>query len=242
MPKRNRQTLKEGFKNGNRPTQQDFENLIDSTMNILDDGFSKSPESGMGLAPLLGEGVVMSIYREPADVDPLWEVSVDPDNGSLKIGRFNKNGAEPLIILTREGNISLGAAEKDIVFSGTLNTPGRKGTFLTGKVPANGKWQDITSNLEGCWALEVVAGCGKRNAGKHALLVATAIHCFGSHAKVKKVRSHYGTFGNRLCLRWIKTGFSCRLQVKTVFNYGDGVMIRYHISKLWDNPLMDKDI
>ena len=52
MAIRNRNTLIEGFSKGQRPTADDFKNLIDSTVNILDDGFSKDAQSGIKLAPI----------------------------------------------------------------------------------------------------------------------------------------------------------------------------------------------
>jgi len=242
MPKRNRQTLKESFRQGKKPSEQDFENLIDSTINILDDGLSKRADTGIGLAPLQGNETVMSIYREPGDEKAAWEIAIDK-KGNLLIGRRDEVETTPLLTLRKDGHVELGEKTGEIHFSNQFNAPGRKGTFLSDpakEVLANGKWQDITPELEGCWALEVIAGCGRRHSGKHALLVATAVHCFGQRAKITKTRSHYGMYGNRLCIRWVRKDFACKLQVKTLFHYGEGVKINYHITKLWDMPYMEE--
>lgn len=245
MARRNRQTLKKSFSRGQKPAEKDFENLIDSTLNILDDGFLKSPETGIGLAPLVGKKrVVMSVFRESGDPKPDWEFSIGI-KGELKICRHGEDSSEPVLILNTDGSVEIGhketdtEKEKDIYLNGMINMPGRKGTFAIGQVAADGKWHDITDELEGVCALEVVAASGRRHSGKHAILVAMATHCFGDRPKIKKIRSHFGTFSNKLNLRWVKNGLKCKLQVKTLFYYGEDIQIHYQISKLWDNPLME---
>ncbi|MFV0311289.1 MAG: hypothetical protein ACK5KN_06530 [Dysgonomonas sp.] len=239
MARRNRQTLKKSFSNGQKPTERDFENLIDSTLNILDDGFSKSPETGIELSPLVGEKrVVMSVFRESGDPKPEWELSVGK-SGELKICRYGEDSSAPLIILNTNGGVEIGCKEKDICLNGMVNIPGRKGTFAQGHVPADGKWHDITEELEGVCALEVVAASGRKHTGKHAILVAMATHCFGDKPKIRKIRSHYGVFGNKLNIRWVRNELKSKLQVKSIFYYGDDIQIYYQISSLWDNPLME---
>lgn len=236
MPKRNRKTLKESFRQGRKPSQQDFENLIDSSINILDDGLSKSADTGIGLAPLQGNETIMSIYREPGDEKASWAIAVDAQTGNLKIGKQTDEGVTPMLTFRTDGHIELGEATGQTHLSNLLNIPGRKGSFLQGQVPANGKWHDISPELEGSWVLEIVAGCGRRHTGKHALIMATAMHCFGKKARIHKTESHYGSFGNKLCLRWVKNQYKCKLQIRTRFDYGDDIQINYHISRLWDAP------
>lgn len=235
MPKRNRKTLKESFRQGRKPTQQDFENLIDSTINILDDGLSKQADTGIGLAPLQGNETVMSVYREPGDSKALWEIAVDNQTGNLKIGKCSESGITPLLTLRTDGDVELGEENGQVHFSNQVNMSARKGSFQEwSNVPANGRWHDITPELEGCWALEVVAGAGRRHTGKHALLVATAIHCFGKKPRIRATQSYYGSYGNKLKLRWVRNGFKCKLQVRSFFGYGDDIQINYHITRLWD--------
>lgn len=239
MPKRNRQTLKECFKEGKKPSELDFENLIDSTINILDDGFSKQADTGMALSPIQGNHAVISVFREAGDDRAAWEIAIDPDSGSLKINRCHTEISTTIMTLDTDGNIELGETGGEIIVKGDICATGRKGGYIKGKVPADGRWHDITTKLEGCWALEVIAGSGRKNTGKHALLVATAVHCFGAKRQVKKVSSHYGISGNRIRLRWKRSGFACTLQIRTSFNFGPGVDIDYNISRLWDKPYME---
>lgn len=233
MPKRNRQSLKASFKKGARPSELDFENLIDSTMNLLDDGLCKDLDTGLMLAPTAGKNIVMSVCREPGDEEALWEFALDAETHSLSVGLRGR----PLAVMNTDGTMELG--ENTVTFKGTLNTASRRGTFIEGEVPADGHWHDITDELEGCWALEVVAGCGRRNTGKHSLTVATAVHCFGSRPRLSVTSSYYGVRGHRIRLRWAKKGYACVLQARTAFDYGGEIAIRYHISRLWDEPFME---
>lgn len=239
MAKRNRQTLKKSFSKGQKPSERDFENLIDSTLNILDDGFSKSPESGIELSPLIGEKrVVMSVFRESGNPNPEWEISIGTA-GELKICQFGKDNSIPAIVLHTDGSIEIGSERSNVILKGQLASPGRKGTYIEDSVPADGQWHDMSEDMEGVCALEVVAAAGRRHSGKHAVLVAMATHCFGARAKIKNIRSCYGMFGNKIKLRWVKHGLACRLQIKTIFNYGEDMQIHFQVSRLWDNPLME---
>ena len=55
MPRTNRNTLKEYFKRGSMPNQKHFYELIDSMVNISDDGIDKNPDDGLRLAPFQGK-------------------------------------------------------------------------------------------------------------------------------------------------------------------------------------------
>ncbi|MCC8155250.1 MAG: hypothetical protein LIP01_14315 [Tannerellaceae bacterium] len=239
MARRNRQTLKQSFSKGRKPTENDFSNLIDSTLNILDDGLSKSPENGIELTPLVGEKrVVMSLFRESGDPNPVWEVVVGT-GGELKIGKYGEKETYPLLELFPDGKITIGETGKNIELKGSVETPGRIGVFSAGTVPADGQWHPVTPELEGVIALEIVAAAGRRNTGKHAVLMAWATHCFGNKPVIKKIRSHYGIFGNRLQVRWRVNAQKATLEMKSFFNYHRGIGIHYRISRLWDNPFME---
>ena len=241
MPIRNRDTLKKIFSEGQRPTEADFENLIDSTVNILDDGFSKNTRMGIKLAPLSDkEGTVMTFLQDSSSELIRWEIAVI-DHKDLRISkREGDKMAEELIVLKNNGDIEIGSENKQVRIAGTLRTESRKGSYLEKSVPADGKWHDVTDYQEGICAYEVVAACGKRLTGKHAVIVAMATHCYGSKARIRKISSHYGSFMNRLRLRWVKKDNSCKLQVRTYFIFGEGVKIHCNLTRLWDDPFMEK--
>lgn len=235
MPKRNRQSLKASFRHGSRPTELDFENLIDSTLNLLDDGLRKEPDSGLMLAPEPGKSAVLSVCRQAGDERALWEISLNHQTNCLSVGLRGR----PLVNMNTDGTLTLGDGQGAVVIDGTLHTVSRRGVFAQGEVPADGRWHSITGELEGCWALEIVAGCGRKNTGKHGLVVATAVHCFGARARIRKISSYFGVHGHRIRLRWAKRNYACVLQVRTSFDYGEEIVIRYHIARLWDEPFME---
>ncbi|MDR0683109.1 MAG: hypothetical protein LBG15_14860 [Dysgonamonadaceae bacterium] len=238
MPRRNRQTLKEHFQSGKRPSQQDFDNLIDSTVNILDDGFSKSAKDGMSLAPLIEKGTVLSVFKEISDAKPQWEFALNSEQG-LEIRRCESDNYIPIMVLKTDGSIVLSEKGKDTVFAGTVGISVREGTLFKGEVPADGHWHDITDELAGNLLMEVVAVAGGGAPDKQAVMVATAISCSGIHPKIRKTQSYCGIFGHKIRLRWkkIKGEHKTKLQLKTVFKYRNNAYIQYHITSLWnDNP------
>lgn len=243
MAIRNRNTLTEGFSKGQRPSADDFKNLIDSTVNILDDGFSKDAKYGMKLAPISEqEGTVMTFVQNMTDDSGgSWNFSVL--NNDLKLSHTNSNVEnEQLLFLKQTGEVEIGQEGRDVNVKGTLHAEQRSGKKVTKAIKADGKWHDLTDNLAGIHALEVICVMGKRKTGKHAVLVAHATHCFGEKPRIRKIRSHYGVFGNKLLIRWVKSksdDFACKLQVRTRFMIGNDIFIHGSITSLWDNPMME---
>lgn len=248
MAKRNRETLKNYFRHGKRPTEEQFEDLIDSSLNTLDDGLSGAPHIGIGLTPLSDDGVILSAYKKAGEIQAVWKVAVDTKNGDLHIKRCKDiyhtedDKEEDVFILKHE--CEGGDAVPEIHFNGNITSKGRKGGYQTGIVPADGAWHCLLEDdgrlQEGCWAFEIMAGCGKKGSGKYALLHAVVMHCYGSKPTINVTRSHFGDFRNKLVLRWVKMKdrFTCQLQIRTRVNYGDNINIEYQITNLWDNPTM----
>ncbi len=246
MAKRNRETLKNYFKKGNRPSEQEFMDLVDSSLNILDDGFSKEPETGIEISPLFEKETLISFFREAVDSAPQWEIAIEKTSGSLLIKKIENEKKTPLLTLRTDGSVALGEKEKEILLQGTLQMPVRQGSLLQGEVPADGRWHDleeldlegnrITKAWMGCQALEIVASVSIEGSGKHAILVANATVCFGRHSKIRKMVSYYGSYGNKICLRWkkLKTEkHAGKLQMKTILKYGNDAKIQYHIGSLF---------
>ncbi len=247
MARRNRETLKNYFTYGARPTQQEFADLVDSSLNILDDGFSKDPERGVELSPAQGKDTLVSFFGESIVSDPQWEISIDREGGNLHIKRVSGEVKTSLLKLNTDGSVELGEKGREILFPGVLKSPIRRGTLLQGEVPADGRWHDLEEpDVEkkmvpkiwtGCQALEIVASAGIAGSCRHAILIAHAATCFGKNSKIKKVSSRYGCYGNRIRLRWRRVNgesYMCKLQMKTVLKYGDEGVIRFYVTSLWE--------
>ena len=63
MPIQNRKSLKGYFKKGQLPTEGHFHDLIDSSINKVDDGMSKTMEDGLMLAPIGESRKLISFFN-----------------------------------------------------------------------------------------------------------------------------------------------------------------------------------
>jgi hypothetical protein len=240
MTMRNRKTLKVFFKKEKMPSEASFADLIDSMVNKLDDGFAKEVGNGLMLAPEEGSKSLLSFYKSIEDKSPVWSMQLTETatGKGLLIGEAD----QPSLYLQSGGNIGIGtlSPSSTLEVNGFVGMEGRMGTFFKGEAPANGEWTTIAPRLNGCQALEVVAGVGKRGDGKYALLHALALSTYGrSRNRIKKVQAHYGWFWNKMCLRWVSNStFEYELQIRTRSNYGDSVKIKYHIARLWSDEAM----
>ena len=239
MPLQNRDSLKGYFRKGQLPSEGHFHDLIDSTINKVDDGMSKTMEDGLMLAPIGESRKLISFFKSIEDKSPVWRMEVDENDADLHFS--NKVGDEVLSI-TDSGKVGIDneQPQANLDVNGHVAMSGREGNAFRGKVPADGKWHKIATELNGCQMFEVVAGVGKKKTGKYALLHAIAISAFGkSRNKIKKTQARYGIRGNRMKLRWTGSTYKFNLEIKTRSNYGSDVAINYHIQKLWHDQFMD---
>lgn len=238
MAKTNRRTLKEYFGKGKKPDSGQFADLIDSMLNIVDDGFNKSAERGLQLSPLDDEGAVMEIRRNILDNEPAWIVALGK-GGELNIHRGLEE--EPLVSLFQDGKIVLDTKDKiELEINGTVRADSFTGNYLKGQIPANGQWQNIGELEYGCVGYQIEAACGLKGKGRYALVEATAIHCFGKHSSIRSSHSWFGSRFNRIQFRWYSEGLNCRLQVRTRSDYGEDVWVHYCIKRLFDMDFVSR--
>lgn len=234
MAKANRETLKGYFKSGRIPTEEQFEALIDSMLNIVDDGMNKSAGNGLQLSPLGEGGNVLQFFGNILDRQPLWTVRIDNRNGNMEVCRGGEE--ERRMIFRPGGEIEV---QGDLLLKGKIEARAFIGNYNRGETEADGQWHDITCEPDdepaGCRAYRVMAGCGKKGEGRYALLESTAMHCYGNHRKIRGVQSWFGRHFNRLRLRWNKHGDSWRLQIRSRCDYGEGVKIRFQVTELWQD-------
>lgn len=238
----NRDSLKALFQDGARPTENSFAKLIDSSLNKLEDGISKDPDNGLMLAP---DGTdadkLISFYASISNAIPDWSIVLNPPNtNGLGILEIIPGEAETVrMFFERGGKIGIGTQtpETDLDVEGILGTKSRMGTFLVSTAPADGKWHNIVTNLDGCISFEISAQVGKEHTGKYALLHANAVSTFGK-SRIRSTQAHYGWCWNKIALRFSGDTHNYSLQIKTRSDYGSGQEIRFHITKLWDNEIM----
>lgn len=239
MAKKNRKTLKNYFGKGRMPSESHFGDLIDSTLNVIDEGFDKSAKDGFKIAQLGDSGKLLSFFENITVKSALWSIRIDTGTGNLNFDAENKKN---ILTLSPEGNVGINKKnpEFELDVEGVVASKGRIGS-KQGSIPADGKWHDIIDELDGCQAFEVMSGVGgEKKAGKYALLHAFALNTFNAKGKIICHQSHYGSRCNRLQLRWSGKMNSYSLQLRTGYCFDDGVLAKYYITKLWFDPFMDE--
>ena len=103
-----RESLKHFFKKGKFPSEVHFSHLIDSSVNKLDDGFAKSEEDGLQLAPQGKSDRLISFFKHINDTHPEWQINFGfdyelpvGDNMRLVLANDNQYSSSFLTILGR---------------------------------------------------------------------------------------------------------------------------------------------
>jgi hypothetical protein len=182
-----RAALKDYFRRGSIPTEQQFADLIDSSVNRRDDGFALAPGYGLQLTASGVHYRMASFYPSQQQLDaqrPAWmvELAAGPDLSSgLSFAQApalpdpatddalaTANGAvlpgTSRLYLQTNGNVGVGttAPTDRLDVRGFVASQGRRGTYGNVQqaavgVPADGEWHDILSGLNGLHAFEIVA-------------------------------------------------------------------------------------
>lgn len=254
MTSRNRETLRHFFDEGRLPTKDHFGDLIDSMLNMSDEGFRKSPENGVEVSTPVGHDALISFYREQSARTALWSVSYGGDRDQLVFHHGSVAAARhlpPVLALDAQERVGIGTAapRHTLDVAGVVASQGRIGSWRAADdtpLPADGEWHDLTGTLRGCQAFEVMAGAGHPGGGRFALMHATAMNAFNPTAgwfdfllRKKRIRAQHAWYGRRcdkLELRWDGSSgrdASYRLQIRSKCDYGAGVCIRAHLTRLW---------
>lgn len=249
MARKSRKTLGDKFKKGKMPSENAFADLIDSTLNLIDDGFEKTVEDGLKVSQL-GDGKLVSFYQNMAGLKAMWFVGLDSSTSNLKIGnQFNSNVLTLCSSPPESGSAKMGVGintddpQYTLDVAGTVASHGRVGRMGDMAVPADGEWHDITQTLTGCQAFEIMAGVGGEvGEGKYALMHAFALSAYNDVSDITYHQAHHGAKCNRLKLRWVaesnKENFAYKLQLKVETSYGEDISVIYHITKLWFDTAM----
>lgn len=241
----NRQTLKNYFKKGGFATEKHFIDLIDSSINSVDDGIAKSPENGLKLSPIKEKSKLLSFFKRINQEKSDYSFSLDTNNSEgLSINDQNNS---TIMKFNKSGNVGINTDNPNynLEINGTLGVKTRVGLYKTGVVPADGNWHYIISDLDGISAFEVVAkAAGKIEKGYYSVAHAIAVKTFGGRKSKHKIRTttaYYEKYLRRLSFRWIGEMHNYGLQVKTRTNYGicsetkESFLIKYNIMNLLDD-------
>ena len=239
----NRQTLKNYFQKGGFATEKHFVDLIDSSLNMIDDGISINQKQGFKLNPIGFSTRLMSFFKKATQNEPDFTVNINQDN--VEGLSINNREGDPLLKFDQNKQIGAHTNEPRFDFDvrGVLGIDSKSGNHIVGEVDGDGSWQTIISNLDGINGFEVVASIrGKMGSGRYAMAHAIALSTFGgksSRNRIKNTHAYYGSFMNRLSFRWVGEMHNYELQVRTRRHYGvselDGqpYKIKFNVSRFF---------
>jgi hypothetical protein len=241
----NRQSLKNYFRKGNAPTEQHFADLIESTLNIVDDGIARGADHGFRISPIGHSHRLMSFFANMQKQEADWYLSLNENN--IPGLSFYETGKGPRLVLKEGGKIGINVLNPrySLDIKGAIGVTHRIGTLFQGEVPGDGKWHDLVSGLREPSAFEIMARIdGRKGSGKYALAHAIALNTFGgrfSFGKINTTRAWYGSFFNRIRFRWSGELYDYSLQVKTSSHFGinekngEPFPIQFQITGLLEN-------
>lgn len=221
---KNRETLKNYFKKGGIATEKQFIDLIESSMNLVDDGISMKPKTGLKINPLGDSTKLISFFKKNAQKEA--EFSLDINNGSDGLS-FQNEKDKTLFKLKKDGKLGVNCDNPsyELEVEGTLGVKNRVGVFKRGHVPADGKWHSILSHLDGINVFEIVAVAkGKLKTGHYCVSHATALSTFGgrfSKSKIKNTTAYYAGYRDKIKYKWVGALHNYSLMIKTLRDYGE---------------------
>jgi hypothetical protein len=240
----NRESLYQYFKNGSLPTEKHFHDLINSTINRLDDGISKDFSNGLQLAPQAsdeqkGENLI-SFYEQLDGSDSLWTIGLMGTASDKMLNIKSEQDQKNILSLSHGGKIGINKSHPKYTLdvNGAVGMHSRVGTFKKGTIKANSQWQPILKGLEGCNQFEVTAiAHGKEGEGKYASIYAIASNAYsGKNGRIRYTRDYYGwKWWKRIGLRWVGNPFDYDLEIRTFSDYGDFGEIEFSITKLGED-------
>ena len=256
----NRNQLKDRFRAGQMPTQDDFHSLIDSVVNCVEEGFDVDFENGLEIRQKKDSGHLASFFANLTEHMPQWMLglrkNIEKGECSLNLKTPDMKPEQTAVTVVgstadkpgKESTIRVGVGTStpkcELDVDGIIASKGRIG-FENDKfeVVADGEWHDVTEVLTGCQCFEVVAGVGgKEGDGKFALAHAIAVNAFNSNPSVNITQSFSGGRGAKIEIRWKKCEkkYEFTLQIRVRHKYDDAgkIKVRYQLTKLWHDTQM----
>lgn len=243
MGTKNRETLKNYFKKGGFATEKQFIDLIESSMNIIDDGISIKPKTGLKINPLGDSSKLISFFKKNSQKEA--EFSLDINNLSEGLS-FHGEDEKTLLKIKKEGKIGINCKDPnyELEVQGTLGIKNRIGIYKKGNVPANGKWHSLLKNLDGISAFEIIAVAkGRVKTGHYCVSQAIALSTFGgsrSRSKIKSTSAYFGGFRDKITFKWSGKLHDYSLMARTLRDYGEDpetnkpFQIEFNITSLLD--------
>jgi hypothetical protein len=252
MGLKNKETLKNYFKKGGAVSEKHFVDLIDSSMNVIDDGIDVNPKDGLRINPTGIFTTLISFFRKKSQRKA--DFTVNSNFNNLEGLSINTSSDKSALKIKSDNKVGINTDEPkfDFEVNGVIASKSRIGIFSNGSVPADGVWHKIIQNLDGINAFEVIAhASGSVNSGYYSISRIIALSAFGGRFSKNKIKnfqySNWDTFLGRLFrtkklikFRWTGTLHNYNLEVKTTGDWGinpettNSYEIKYNVTKLID--------
>lgn len=233
MGSRRRSELKNYFIKGRIPKEEDFQDLIDSSFNIIDDGLDVNDSEGLIIYTKEND-VALSIKTPNEESEAFWRINIVEESDQQVLKFRHSMNETSVLSLSSSGAVGIGVEDPlhSLDVNGMVGAHGRINYYRFGEVPADGQWHSIVENLESYSAFEVIANCGEK--GSHAMTHAIALCTFGkSKGGINQTQNFFGRSRNRIELRWDGDYFKFNLQIRTMRPYARETNIKYHVGILW---------
>ncbi|GLR16713.1 hypothetical protein [Portibacter lacus] len=232
-----------------------FEHLVDSALNIKDDGLGINPEQGLVLTAKGPSKKLASFYQRISDKStPLWSISLDNERGGKGLNFLE--GDTSRLFIKEGGRVGINTENPNyqLDVNGLIAVKGIVGAYASGKALADSKWHTMAkmTNLDGCQAYEIIAHIVDEKDKRFGLTIGTVLMTYGKRGYKTKVisvesanRWLFGRFWNKIKFRWIiddlntepgKLKYMCQIKTKGHYGMKDGQPkeIFYRIKRIWD--------
>lgn len=217
--KKTRDELKKLFGAGQVATAESFSNLIDSTVNIVDDRVE-------GKLELVSEGEnesAIKFKKERLQSQTIWEIANNKDNSLIiKMGTDNV----PLLTLHPDKSIVLGN-DSDIRINGRIHANAISGNVGGNyEFQADGFWHELMKGSKGAKSYEITASC-VADEKNHSFFLTKAYATQFNNKPIllkKENRSWKTIFSKYLQFKWVEEEGGCILKIRTNKNYLNAVI------------------
>lgn len=240
---KSRKALKEYFKANQYPTQEHFAELIDSSLNLEEDGVIRTLRDGVVFYPPQKGGGVLGIYaRKPELVEGGYPVEQPCWN--LKIGKKKE-----LVLTDEEGNevvtlmqgANVTVPEKELpalVSEKDKNAQGNASITELLTIEADGIWHDLpleaaqNRDEDGCRMYRIF-GVYRRGGKKcYTMVEALAGHCNWGNLQLHSPQKFLGYWRGPIKLRWKMREGGLYLQMRG--KRREKGLVQYQIITVWD--------
>ena len=222
--RKDRKILKEYFRKGAVPTQEQFAGLIDSVPNLVEDGQLVRTNTGWVFYPRQGGSMEIGLYTEEPITGteiPVWAFTVTPEK---KLVVRNARGETVLEAaqdksLVLHGNLTV----KDKITAPSYQTTGGGGITPSGEgyltVPADKQWHDLPIDVTregfGCRVYSIYASFREQSTGLSQLTRATALWLNIIEQRIESPQKHWWGWAGSVCFRWQIREKKIYLQMRT---------------------------